>query len=107
MEKLIGKRIAEYRRKKGLTQETLAEMIDVSAHYLSALERGIYNIKLETLVKILNILNCSADEIFCDVVNKSVNVRSNSLSKRLDELSTDEQAKIYDVVDTMIKNAKK
>ena len=67
MEKIIGKKIQEFRKKKGMTQEELSEVIDISPHYLSALERGIYNIKLDTLVKILNCLDCSADEVFCDV----------------------------------------
>ena len=107
MEKIIGKRIQEFRKKRGMTQEELSEFIDISPHYLSALERGIYNIKLETLVKILNCLDCSADEVFCDVVNKSFALTTNRLSKKLEELSPEEQEKILAVVDTMIKNANK
>ncbi len=107
MEKLIGKRIQEYRRKRGFTQEKLAELVEISPHYLSALERGVYNIKLETLVKMLNILECSADEVFCDVVNKSSDVKATKLSNKISELSPEEQNNIFDVVETMIKNARK
>ena len=107
MEKTIGKKIQEFRKKRGMTQEQLSEVIDVSPHYLSALERGLYNIKLETLVKILNCLDCSADEIFCDVVNKSYPITSNSLSDRLNQLPLSEQTKILAVVNTMIENALK
>ena len=107
MEKVIGKRIQEYRKKKGVTLEQLSEILNISPHYLSALERGIYNIKLETLVKILNYLDCSADEIFCDVVNKSFAVTSGRLSERLESLPREEQEKILAVVDTMIISAKK
>ena len=106
MEKIIGKRIQQLRKKKGVTQEQLSEIIEISPHYLSALERGIYNIKLETLVKILNYLDCSADEVFCDVVNKSYAITSNRLSEKLDSLPIEEQKKILNVVDTMINNAK-
>ncbi len=106
IEKDIGKRIQEIRKKQKITQETLAEKIGVSTHYYSALERGIYNIKLELLVNILNELNCSADEIFCDVVKKSSNTKATKLSEKLEKLSLDEQYKIYEVVDTLIKNAK-
>lgn len=107
VEKEVGKRIQEYRKKRGLTQEELAEIIDISPHYLSALERGVYNIKLEILVSILNALDCSADEVFCDVVNKSFNVKANRLSDKLKNLPPDEQYKIFEVVDTLIKNTKK
>ena len=106
MEKIIGKRIQEIRKSKGMTQEELAEAIEISPHYLSALERGIYNIKLETLVKMLNILECSADEVFCKVVSKSCAVSSNRLSERLEALPKVEQERILAVVDTMINSAK-
>ena len=106
MEKIIGKRIQEYRKKNGMTQEELSEVIDISPHYLSALERGIYNIKLETLVKILNTLGISADEVFCDVVDKSSAVSANRLSERLEALPREEQERILAVVDTMINSAK-
>lgn len=107
MEKIIGKRIQQCRKRKGLTQDKLSEMLEITPHYLSSLERGIYNIKLETLVKILNCLDCSADEIFCDVVNKSSAFKSNYLYERLEKLPIDEQNKIFNVLDTLIKNAEK
>ena len=106
IEKDIGKRIQEYRKKRGITQEKLAEKISVSTHYLSALERGVYNIKLETLVNILNELDCSADEVFCDVVKKSFDVKATRLSEKLSHLPIDEQYRVYEVVDAMIKNTK-
>lgn len=107
MERMIGKRIQEIRKKKGLTQEQLSELIDVSPHHLSALERGVYGIKMQTLVNILNCLECSADEVFCDVVHKSSFATINRLSKELESLPLEEQRKILAVVDTMIDGAKK
>lgn len=107
MEKIIGKKIQELRKKKGITQEKLAEVVEISPHYLSALERGLYNVKLSTLVKILNYLDCSADEVFCDVVNKSFAVTSGRLSEKLEALPIEEQNKILAVVDTMINNTAK
>ena len=107
MEKIIGKRIQYFRKKKGITQEQLSELIEISPHHLSALERGAYNIKLGTLVKILNILDCSADEVFYEVVNKSHAISAGRLSERLEALSFEEQEKILAVVDTMINNANK
>ena len=106
MKNMIGKRIQEYRKKKGVTQEQLSEFLDISPHYLSTLERGIYNIKLDTLIKILNYLDCSADEIFCDVVNKSFAVTPTRLSEKLETLPIEEQERILAVVDTMINSAK-
>lgn len=103
-QKIIGKRIQEIRKKKGLTQEQLAERVEISPHYLSALERGVYNIKLELLVKILNTLDCSADEAFQDVVNNASKVKASELSEKLKSLPLNEQKKIYEVIETMINN---
>ncbi len=106
IEKDIGKRIRECRKKKRITQDQLAEKVGLTTNHYSALERGIYNIKLELLVCILNELDCSADEVFCDVVSKSSSARATKLSDKLEGLSLEEQYRIYEVVDTLIKNAK-
>ena len=63
MEKAIGKRIQELRKQKGVTQDELSEAVGISPHYLSSLERGLHNIKLETLVKMLN-YGAAAQEYF-------------------------------------------
>jgi len=105
MLKTIGARIQEIRKKKGLTQEELAERVDISPHYLSALERGVYNIKLTLLVDILNTLGCSADEVFEDVVDRSSELKASRLSAMIDALPIGEQQRIYEVVETLIKNA--
>lgn len=107
VQKIIGKQIQEIRKQRGLTQEQLAEKVNISPHYLSALERGIYNIKLDLLVDILNILNCSADEVFQDVVIASSKVKASQLSEKLKALPLTEQRKILEVVDTMITNSDK
>ena len=102
--KSIGKRIAELRKKKNMTQEELSEIIGISPHYLSALERGIYNIKLDKLVMIINALDCTADDIFCDVINNGYVLRANRLSDKIEGLPRLEKMKIFEVVETMIKN---
>lgn len=105
VQKMIGGRIQEIRKQRGLTQEQMAERVNISPHYLSALERGVYNIKLDLLVDILNILNCSADEVFQDVVDSSSKIKASQLSEKLKGLPLQEQRKILEVVDIMIANA--
>lgn len=107
VQKIIGKKVQEFRKQKGLTQEQLAEKVNISPHYLSALERGVYNIKLDLLVDILNTLNCSADEVFQDVVNSSAKVKASEISDKLKSLPLKEQRKILEVVDTLISNSNK
>ena len=107
VQKIIGRRIQEIRKQRGLTQEQMAERVNISPHYLSALERGVYNIKLDLLVDILNILNCSADEVFQDVVGSSSKIKASHLSEKLKGLPVHEQRKILEVIEIMIANSAK
>lgn len=105
VEKAIGRRIQARRKKKGLTQEQLAEMIAMSPNHLSAIERGVYNVKLSTLVEIINYLDCTADDLFMDVINSGYKMRSSRLSDMIEKLDVDEQTKIFNVIETMLKDA--
>ena len=56
---IIGERIKRARISKGLTQEQLAEKLDVSIAFLSRIERGSSHINLRRLDEICNILGIS------------------------------------------------
>lgn len=102
----IGKRIQELRKKKKLTQAQLAERIGLSTNHVSALERGKYNIKLETLVLIMNELECSADDIFCDELKNGYKIKASRLSDEIEKLSPTEQERLFDIIEVFIKTAK-
>ena len=53
---MIGIRIAEIRKQKGLTQEALAGKMGVSPKYLSSIERGKENPTLKMLVNLADTL---------------------------------------------------
>lgn len=55
---LIGKRLKSYRRKAGLTQEKLAEILSYSPGYISQIERGLTRPNLDTLAMICSVLDC-------------------------------------------------
>ncbi|MBQ3016213.1 MAG: helix-turn-helix transcriptional regulator [Clostridia bacterium] len=59
----IGARINARRKELSLTQEQLAEKMEVSIQMISNLELGKKAIRPENLVKICEILNVSADYI--------------------------------------------
>ena len=62
--KLIGMRIKEIRRSKGLSQEQLAEKADINSKYLSRMERGTENPTLDMLLKLANVLEIEIWEMF-------------------------------------------
>lgn len=107
VEKKIGKQIQALRKKRGMTQEQLAEKVELSTNYLSAVERGINALSLDKLVEIMNCLECSADEIFSDVLHNGYEIKANLLSNSIAQLPPDEQNRIFEVIETLIKTAKK
>ena len=62
--KIIGHRIKEIRKSKGLSQEMLAEKAETSPNYLSRMERGTENPTLDMLIKLSNALEIEMWEMF-------------------------------------------
>ena len=60
----LGKNIQKYRKLNGITQEKLAEIIDVEINSISSIERGKYFPTAENLVKISNALNVKLPDLF-------------------------------------------
>ena len=59
----LGQRIRDLRRKRGLTQEKLAELVDLSVPYISHLERGTKKPSLAVLIRLAELLgDCSVSE---------------------------------------------
>ncbi|MCM1002969.1 MAG: helix-turn-helix domain-containing protein [Candidatus Gastranaerophilales bacterium] len=59
--KIIGKNIQTERQKQGLTQETFAELMDVSWSYVSKIESGILNLSLGKVWEIAKFLQIDVD----------------------------------------------
>ena len=66
--KAIGKRIKIARIKADLTQERLAERINISPTHLSNIETGTTRVSLSTLVSIANALSVTSDDLLCDSI---------------------------------------
>lgn len=62
--KLLGKRIKELRKSCNLTQEKLAEQIDIETGSLSGIESGRHFPSLPTLEKIASHLNVELKALF-------------------------------------------
>lgn len=60
---LVGKVIAEFRNKSGLSQEVLSGLADIGRSHLSAIERGERKPTLETLYRISNALDVKMSTI--------------------------------------------
>lgn len=61
-----GARIKNAREQMGLTQEKLAELLDITTSHLSKLERAENSPSIPLLVRIKNVLHVSADYLLGD-----------------------------------------
>lgn len=59
----FGKRVRKLRRSLDMSQEDLANKIDTSRSYISALEHDEYEPKLETIKKVAKALKVNLDEL--------------------------------------------
>jgi transcriptional regulator with XRE-family HTH domain len=66
IKKELGEKIKRVRKLRNLTQEELAEMVDISPRSLSNIEVGTCFVKSETLEKIIDSLNITTEELFAN-----------------------------------------
>lgn len=60
----IGNRIYEYRLQKGLTQQDLADAVEVTRATIIALEKGSYNPSLELAFRLAKIFKKKIEDLF-------------------------------------------
>lgn len=101
----IGKIIQKLRKDKKLTQEELAEKIDLSTNYLSKVERGLSVLNVEAFLKMANVLNFSLEDFGIKADNK-IDTSKKELIERI--LSSSEKeikaySELLDVMGSIVK----
>lgn len=60
----FGKRVQEARKRRGLTQEQLAELVDTTRDTIRNIENGVHGPRFGLLEKIANALDVEPRELF-------------------------------------------
>lgn len=84
--KAIGKRIKELRKQQNLTQEQLAEMADISTHYVYEIEAGLKTMSCPILAAIACSLHTSADYLLFGSVSYDLEADSPSRHDQLEHV---------------------
>ena len=90
--RMIGERIKQARREAHMTQEKLAERLDVSVGYASQVERGITKISLDLLGAISDILHCDVSFFVTGASVKSEQYLSSDLNEEIKKLDNNQKA---------------
>ena len=92
----IGKKVRAIRKRRGLSQMVLAELIDRSPSYISCIETGSKSMSLETLVALANALNVSSDELLVDSMENTIKVSNHEFARLLADCNEYERRVLLD-----------
>lgn len=93
----LGNRIRKTRMNCGITQERLAEMVDISTNFMSLIENG-RNMSVETLVKIADALGFTVDYLLSDTMEVHSDKIMTQIAQNLSTLSDDEKLFFLNVI---------
>jgi transcriptional regulator with XRE-family HTH domain len=99
---MIGSRIKRAREEKGITQEHLAESMDVSGAYISKIERGKTPINLDKLDKISLVLETSTAYLLHGTNTSTNEYRRNEIIDMLEGCSAEKIQLIAQVIKSII-----
>ena len=102
--KIIGKRIKRFRKQAGLTQESLAEKLDISVSFQSRLERGAAKISLEKLVQTAECLNIPVSQLISGTKENTDDYLSADIFKITKDFNTEKMKLLLDIVDAIARN---
>ena len=97
----FGKRLKEVRIQSGYTQGDLARKIGVSVNHISAIERGVYETRVDTLAKIVVALDTSADYLIFGI-DSDEKPLARAFSKA-NSLGEEKQAWVCDYLEAILK----
>ncbi|MBQ2923304.1 MAG: helix-turn-helix transcriptional regulator [Tyzzerella sp.] len=101
---ILGKRIREERQKLNLTQEVLAEDIDLTTSYVGQIERGERNLTLECLVRVSNRLGVTVDYLLSDSLSVSQDTYLTQVAQLLNGKSLAEKEMAVDILKTLFRH---
>ncbi len=103
MDKLtMGDRIKETRKKQGLTQEQLAEKVDITLEYISQIERGLKMPSMQVFIKLVEVLDVSSDYLLRDFVSTRNLYGDKQIGRKLERLTPKQRVALEALIDTYI-----
>lgn len=100
----LGKRIHSLRRRRGISQSKLSEIIDKTPSYISYIETGVKSMSIDTFVDIVNALNTTSDDLLRDSLENTAVITSSSFSELISDCTDYEQKVMLDIA-TAVKQA--
>ena len=104
----IGYRIKEVREQNHFSQAQLAEMTDLSVSYISHIENAKRKASLESIIRIVNVLGITVDELLAGVQMNNPTAYQTDIDILMEDCSENEKRFLYELIkailETMHKN---
>ena len=97
----LGLKIKEIRISKGLTQDTLAEMVSCNTSHISNVENNHTKVSLNVLLAITNALNTSIDYLLSDQYENSSLALDNDILRAIQDYDTEKKEKILKIIEIL------
>lgn len=99
--KKFGKKLKEYRNLKGISQERLGELVNLSTNTIAYLENGRSFIKYKNLTAICKVLEIKEVDLFdFSMGSKKTDKISEKINIKVKELSVPRQMQVLEIVNT-------
>jgi transcriptional regulator with XRE-family HTH domain len=102
--RLLGKRINQIRKERGLTSEALSEICDVNAGHIRQIESGIRLPSLPLFIRICQALKTAPNEILKDQFDPEIIESENKLLLKVESLTPKQKRILSDLLDTFKKS---
>ena len=99
---VIGHRLKNARIKKNITQEVLAEKIDVSVAFISRVERGLSHFNLRRLSEVCSLLDVTEGEILNGTSSSSEQYLISEINEIMKDATQEQQKLIFKIAKTII-----
>lgn len=106
LSKAVGSLIARARAEAGMTQEDVAEALEVGAETVSRIERGAVPPTLARLFEFASLFDCRVDALLLEASDRSADQAAN-IAHQLSDLAPADRLLVSNVVDQLASHLRK
>ena len=105
LSKQVGLTIAKYRQQSGLTQNEVAEKLNIGYEAVSRMERGIVMPTVERLVELAEIFDCEAADLLTQSSNR-IEDQTAQIKSLLSDLGEQDRLLLLDIITKLVDRLK-
>lgn len=98
----IGNKLYSIRKTTGMTQAEVAEAAGISDRTYADIERGTVNMRVETLLRICNVLKITPDEIL--LMENEKEITTENIIELLNDFSSKDKKIAFKILEAYLKN---